>query len=183
MKSSFINHWLVRLLLTIMLLLTCVLAYLICQEIRDVSVMADHSSSSNAQGLPEKTHLTTKTSVSQNVYAEINGIQGYASQASPKVGSEASLEVSASDPVVEASEDAPDIAPPFLYEIKPSKMALLDQDQQLAVQKAFESYLAFQQAGGGNTDLRVLKESSEKLKEQLAAEIGPIAVHDLMQGE
>jgi hypothetical protein len=45
------------------------------------------------------------------------------------------------------------------------------------------SYLALQQAGGGNTDLGVLKESSEKLKEQLAAEIGPIAVHDLMQGE
>jgi hypothetical protein len=183
MKSSRINQWVVRLLLTFILLLTSVLAYLIGQGIGDVSGMANHSSSSNTQGVPEKPHSTTKTSVSQTVYDEMNGIQDHGSQASAKMGSEAPLQVSASDPVVEASEEVPDTAPPFLYEIKPSKMALLDQDQQLAVQKAFESYLALQQAGGGNTDLGVLKESSEKLKEQLAAEIGPIAVHDLMQGE
>lgn len=74
-------------------------------------------------------------------------------------------------------------APPFLYEINQSKVSRLDEDQQVAVQRAFEKYLVTQGGAYPSGDLNSLKERSERIKEELSAEVGPMTVHDLMQAE
>jgi hypothetical protein len=74
-------------------------------------------------------------------------------------------------------------APPFLYEINQSKVSRLDADQQIAVQKAFEKYLATQGGAYQPIDFNSLKDRSERIKEELSAEVGPMTVHDLMQAE
>jgi hypothetical protein len=82
----------------------------------------------------------------------------------------------------EAEPVTPD-APPFLYEINQSKVSRLDGDQQVAVQRAFEKYLATQGGAYPSGDLNSLRERSERIKEELSAEVGPMTVHDLMQAE
>lgn len=82
----------------------------------------------------------------------------------------------------EAELVTPD-APPFLYEINQSKVSRLDVDQQVAVQRAFEKYLVTQGGAYPSGDLNSLKERSERIKEELSAEVGPMTVHDLMQAE
>lgn len=93
-----------------------------------------------------------------------------------------SLSVDAGPVVLEESAQVL-VPPPFLYEINRTKFALLDIDQQLSVQKAFESYLALHQGGKGVPDINSLNEESERIKDQLESEIGPLTVHDLIQGE
>lgn len=82
----------------------------------------------------------------------------------------------------EVDQVTPD-APPFLYEINQSKVSRLDVDQQIAVQRAFEKYLVNQGGPYPIEDLNSLKERSERIKEELSAEVGPMTVHDLMQAE
>jgi len=82
----------------------------------------------------------------------------------------------------ENDETTPD-TPPFLYEINRAKVSLLDIDQQVAVQKAFERYVASQGNAYQAGDLASLKKAAERIKEELSAEIGPMSVHDLMQAE
>lgn len=74
-------------------------------------------------------------------------------------------------------------APPFFYEINLSKVSRLDIDQQVAVQKAFERYITSQGDAYKAGDLTSLREASERIKEELSAEIGPMSVHDMMQAE
>lgn len=183
MKHSFFNRWEVKVVLSLILPLVCVFAFLICQG-GDVCGITGISSSSTGQEIHPNASIIPKSSArySESTGGE-NRMKDSTTQLPAKEGTGLSVPAESSDLVVESSEEVLDTAPPFLYEIKSTKLALLDSDQQLAVQKTFESYLAFQQAGGGNADFRYLKESSERLKEQLAAEIGPMSVHDLMQGE
>lgn len=82
----------------------------------------------------------------------------------------------------EAGPVTPD-APPFLYEINQAKFARLDTIEQISVQKAFEAYLALHQGGTSVPDINSLKADTERIKDQLASEIGSMAVHDLMQAE
>ena len=81
-------------------------------------------------------------------------------------------------------ESTPDpVPPPFLYEINRTKVTALNVDQQVAVHKAFEKYLADPEILSPAADPDKLREISERIREELSTEIGPMTVHDLMQSQ